>query len=35
FSQKMSELIQKFDPKIIGGCCGATPEHLKALAERM
>ncbi len=31
FSQKMSELIQKFDPKIVGGCCGTTPEHLKAL----
>lgn len=29
FAGKMSELIQKFDPKIIGGCCGTTPEHLK------
>ena len=27
FSQKISELIQKFEPKIIGGCCGTTPEH--------
>ena len=29
FAEKMSELIQKFEPKIIGGCCGTTPEHLK------
>lgn len=29
FSQEMSELVQKFEPKIIGGCCGTTPEHLK------
>ena len=32
FAGKMSELVQKFDPKIVGGCCGTTPEHLKALA---
>ena len=29
FAEKMSELIRKFEPKIIGGCCGTTPEHLK------
>ena len=29
FAQKMLDLMQKFDPKIIGGCCGTTPEHLK------
>ncbi len=34
FSQEMSELVQKFEPKIIGGCCGTTPEHLKALADK-
>ena len=32
FSQKISELVQKFEPKIVGGCCGTTPEHLKTLA---
>ena len=32
FSQKISELVQKFEPKIIGGCCGTTPEHLKTIA---
>ena len=34
FYQKISELVQKFEPKIIGGCCGTTPEHLKALADK-
>ena len=34
FAAKMSELIQKFRPKIIGGCCGTTPEHLKKLTEK-
>ena len=34
FTAKMSELIQKFRPKIIGGCCGTTPEHLKKLTEK-
>ncbi|MBR4532029.1 homocysteine S-methyltransferase family protein [bacterium] len=32
FAEKMSELIQNFVPKIIGGCCGTTPEHIKALS---
>lgn len=31
FAEKMSELVQKFEPKIVGGCCGTTPEHLKKL----
>lgn len=35
FSQKISGLIQKFEPKIVGGCCGTTPEHIKALSEKI
>ena len=35
FAGKMSELIRKYDPKIVGGCCGTTPEHIKALAENI
>ena len=31
FAEKISEFIRKFDPKIIGGCCGTTPEHLKTV----
>ena len=35
FAGKMTELIRKYDPKIVGGCCGTTPEHIKALAGRI
>ena len=35
FAGKMTELIRKYDPKIVGGCCGTTPEHIKALADRI
>lgn len=31
FAGKMSELIQKFEPEIIGGCCGTAPVHIKTL----
>ncbi|MBO4699867.1 homocysteine S-methyltransferase family protein [bacterium] len=34
FAEKMSEIIKKFNPKIIGGCCGTTPEHIAALWQR-
>ena len=35
FAGKMSELIRKYDPKIVGGCCGSAPMHIKALAEKI
>ena len=31
FAGKMTEIIGKYKPKIVGGCCGTTPEHIKAL----
>ena len=31
FAGKMTEIIGKYGPKIVGGCCGTTPEHIKAL----
>ena len=34
FAAKMTEIIRKYDPKIVGGCCGTTPEHIKTLAEK-
>ncbi len=34
FAAKMTEIIKKYDPKIVGGCCGTTPEHIKTLAEK-
>lgn len=33
FAEKMSEIIKKFNPQIIGGCCGTTPEHIAALCQ--
>lgn len=35
FAGKMTEIIRKYDPKIVGGCCGTTPEHIKALADKI
>ena len=35
FAGKMTELIRKYGPKIVGGCCGTTPLHIKALADRI
>ena len=35
FAEKISELIQKFEPKIIGGCCGTTLEHIKAISGKI
>lgn len=35
FAGKMSELIQKFGPEIIGGCCGTAPVHIKTLTDRI
>ena len=35
FAGKMSEIIRRYDPKIIGGCCGTTPLHIKALASEI
>lgn len=35
FAAKMSEIIRKYDPKIVGGCCGTTPFHINALSEKI
>ncbi|MBP5405635.1 homocysteine S-methyltransferase family protein [bacterium] len=34
FAEKMSEFIRKFNPKIVGGCCGTTPEHIEAMIKK-
>jgi methionine synthase I (cobalamin-dependent) len=36
--QEMAEYAEKFIQlrvNIIGGCCGTTPEHIKAIAEKV
>ena len=35
FAAKMSEIIRKYDPKIVGGCCGTAPMHINALSEKI
>ena len=35
FAGKMTELIRKYDPKIVGGCCGTAPMHINALSEKI
>ena len=34
FGDKMSEIVQS-GAKIVGGCCGTTPEHIAALARQL
>ena len=35
FAAKMSEIIRKYEPKIVGSCCGTTPFHINALSEKI
>jgi 5-methyltetrahydrofolate--homocysteine methyltransferase len=34
-AQMLGEFVEQFGVRIIGGCCGTTPEHLKAIVERV
>jgi 5-methyltetrahydrofolate--homocysteine methyltransferase len=31
----LGEFVERFDLSIVGGCCGTTPEHIRAIAERV
>ena len=31
----LQEFVEKNDVSIVGGCCGTTPDHIRALAERV
>ena len=35
FSRQMAEFVEEFGVNIVGGCCGTTPEHLKAVIETL
>ncbi len=35
FANEMVEFIEKHHVSVVGGCCGTTPEHLKALIEKL
>ncbi|MEW6051570.1 MAG: homocysteine S-methyltransferase family protein [Candidatus Zixiibacteriota bacterium] len=32
FADQMGVIIERFSPSIIGGCCGTTPEYIRALS---
>ena len=35
FADKVAQLARKFSLNIVGGCCGTTPEHIRALRSRL
>ena len=34
-AEMLGEFVEKFGVRIVGGCCGTRPEHLKAIVERV
>ncbi|MGH7616923.1 MAG: homocysteine S-methyltransferase family protein, partial [Gemmatimonadaceae bacterium] len=34
-AEMLGEFVEQFGVRIVGGCCGTRPEHLKAIAERV
>jgi 5-methyltetrahydrofolate--homocysteine methyltransferase len=34
-SNVLGDFVERYDVSIVGGCCGTTPEHIRALAERV
>ncbi|HFC08813.1 MAG TPA: methionine synthase [Chloroflexi bacterium] len=35
FAEQLAEFVEKHGISVVGGCCGTTPAHLKALVERV
>jgi 5-methyltetrahydrofolate--homocysteine methyltransferase len=35
FAEKVAQLARKFSLNIVGGCCGTTPAHIRALHQRL
>jgi 5-methyltetrahydrofolate--homocysteine methyltransferase len=33
FAATLTEFVERYDVSIVGGCCGTTPDHIRALAE--
>ncbi len=34
-SKVLGDFVERYDVSIVGGCCGTTPEHIRALSERV
>ncbi len=35
FSKTLEEFVNRYGVSVVGGCCGTTPEHIRALTERV
>ncbi|NMC79328.1 MAG: methionine synthase [Chloroflexi bacterium] len=35
FAQALTEYVEKYRVNVVGGCCGTTPQHLKALVDQV
>src|SRR3954451_10775126 len=34
-AEALQEFVERYDVAIVGGCCGTTPDHIKAIADRV
>jgi 5-methyltetrahydrofolate--homocysteine methyltransferase len=34
-AEALEEFVERYGVGVVGGCCGTTPEHIRAIAERM
>jgi 5-methyltetrahydrofolate--homocysteine methyltransferase len=34
-AETLAEFVERYDVGIVGGCCGTTPEHIRAIVERV
>ena len=34
FSEQLAEYVSKYGVRVVGGCCGTRPEHIKALSQK-
>ena len=35
FSDRLSEYVSQYGVRVVGGCCGTTPEHIRQLADKV
>jgi 5-methyltetrahydrofolate--homocysteine methyltransferase len=35
FSEQLAEYVSKYGVRVVGGCCGTRPEHIKALSQKI
>ncbi len=35
FARLLGEFVERYGISVVGGCCGSTPEHIRALVERV